>query len=396
MLQGSEDASYLSQDAVATAASQNAWRWMARARILEAASSHNGDSLAHWITEAEHNSALALLELADPISMSVGLLAPVPEALERSILQAPVRWVAALGRQVAGGRSDNASAAASLIARFGTLEDAPVLRDFDRASRGSGRRRGFVTQLIRRVSPTVRVHDLGSTSYEVGDREVPLTDTRRKAASLLLFLVTRPRLVSTREQVMEALWPDQTPKSAINSLHQTLFFLRRDIEPWYEDGSTADYVRMEADMVFLDGEMFQVESVAFNRQAAEILKKGLARERGPEMLRLYRGRFAPEFEYEEWAEDWRTQLHGSYLHLAHSTVSALIREKRLAEAVDLLTPVTVIDPVAFELRATLVGCLANLGATDAAHEHYKSLAALHIRVGVPARPYEEIVRQMTP
>ena len=89
-------------------------------------------------------------------------------------------------------------------------------------------------------------------SYEVGERVITLTETRRKAASLLLFLVTRPNLTAAREQVMEGLWPDQSPKSAVNSLHQTLFYLRRDIEPWYEDGFTADYVRMETDMVFLD------------------------------------------------------------------------------------------------------------------------------------------------
>ena len=45
------------------------------------------------------------------------------------------------------------------------------------------------------------------------------------------------------------------------------------------------------------------------------------------MLALYRGHFAPEFEYEEWADEWRTHLHTTYLHLptlprAHFWVSA--------------------------------------------------------------------------
>ncbi len=141
---------------------------------------------------------------------------------------------------------------------------------------------GMATQLIRRVSPTVRVHDLGLTSYEIGDRIVTLTDTRRKSAALLLYLVTRPGLAATREQVMDSLWPDQNPKSATNSLHQTVFFLRRDLEPWYEDGSTADYVHMETDLVFLDKDLFQVDSVAFSRQASDILSTGtaMAREAG--------------------------------------------------------------------------------------------------------------------
>ena len=150
-------------------------------------------------------------------------------------------------------------------------------------------------------------------------------------------------------------------------------------------------------MVFLDNELFQVDSVAFNRQAAEILRKGTARDQGAEMLRLYRGRFAPEFEYEEWADDWRTQLHGEYLHLAHTTVAVLVRSGQLAQAVDVLILVTATDPLAFDLRATLISCLAALGSTDAAQSHYKSLATLHVRdLGVPARSYEEIVKEIPP
>jgi DNA-binding SARP family transcriptional activator len=239
------------------------------------------------------------------------------------------------------------------------------------------------------------LHDLGPTSFEVGDREVMLTDTRRKPATLLLYMVTRPRLAAPREQVLESLWPDQSPRSAINSLHQTLFFLRRDIEPWYEEGSTANYVRMESDMVFLDPEMFQVDSVAFNRQVADIMRTGTARDRGPDMLKLYRGRFAPEFEYEEWAESWRTQLHGAYLHLAHSVASAFARDGRYSEAVEILLPVMLVDPLAFDLRGMLVACLAAQGSADAAVAHYRSLATLYSRdLGVPAPSYDDVISSL--
>jgi DNA-binding SARP family transcriptional activator len=222
-----------------------------------------------------------------------------------------------------------------------------------------------------------------------------VTESRRKPAMLMLYLITRARMVSAKEQLMEGLWPDLSPKSAINSLHQTLYTLRRDLEPWYEEGATGDYVRMESDLVFLDPEMFQVDSIAFNRQVADILRTGASGSRGPEMLSLYRGRFAPEFEYEEWADAWRTQTHGAYLHLAHSTARALIAEQRLRDAVDVLTPLMQVDPLAFDLRSILVACLAELGATDAAMTHYRSLAAAHMReVGAPAPSYESVLRSL--
>ena len=395
LLEGADGALELARDAIAKAASQDAWRWIARARILEAAAERDGRKLALWIGEAERESTLALLELADVIATVIDLLSPVPEALERSITQAPARWLPVLRRQLSEGESASAGAAASLVAKFGTLEDASLLRALNLDGRGKARRRGHVAKLIRRVSPTVRLHDLGPTSYEIGDREVVLTETRRSGAMLMLYLATRSRLIAARDQVLESLWPDQTPKSAINSLHQTLFHLRRDIEPWYDEGCTAAYVRMESDMVFLDAEMFQIDSVAFNRQVADILKTGTARDRGPEMLRLYRGRFAPEFEYEEWAEAWRTLLHGAYLHLAHSTTSALVREGRYSETIEILLPVMLVDPLALDLRGTLIACFAAMGSNDAALAHYRSLAQLHMRdLGVPAPTYDEIVARL--
>ncbi|MEX1343050.1 MAG: BTAD domain-containing putative transcriptional regulator [Candidatus Limnocylindrales bacterium] len=391
VLEGMPSATEAAQEAMAIASSQHAWRWMARARILDAVSSRDGDSLATWISEAESESALALLEMADVISSAIGLVTPLPPALERSILREPARWVSALGRHVAG-TGDDARAAASLVARFGTADDAEILRRFEMGSSGRPKKRGLTGQLIRRISPTVRIHDLGLSSYQVGNRSVALADTRRKSAALLLFLVTRPDLAANREQAMEAMWPDQTPKSALNSLHQTIFYLRRELEPWYEDGLTADYVHMDAELVRLDRDLFQVDSIAFARQAAEIIRAGAAVERGPEMLALYRGPFAPEFEYEEWAAEWRTHLHTTYLRLAHCTASEFLRQRRFGEAVEILTPVATIDPSAFDIRATLVGSLAASGASDAAMAHYRSLAAAHEReLGLPVRAYEEII-----
>jgi DNA-binding SARP family transcriptional activator len=388
----SDDAHRLARTAVATSTAQNAWRWAARARILEAATRRDAESLALWVTEAESDSALSVLEVADGVAAAIGTLAPLPEALERSMLREPARWVSALSGQLGEPPSEDARAAASLIARFGTEEAVPLLREFDRATSGKRSRRGVASQLVRRVSPIVRVHDLGLSSYEVGERRVPLTETRRKPAALLLYLVTRVGLGAGREQAMECMWPDQSPKSALNSLHQTIFFLRRDIEPWYEEGVTADYIHLEGEMVWLDRDLFQIDSVAFSRQASGILSSGSAITRGRELLGLYRGQFAPEFEYEEWATEWRSHLHTTYLRLAHATSKALIDEYRFGEAVEVLSPVVALDPKAFDLSSTLVACLAAAGATDAAHAHYRSMAASHEReLGIPARSYQQVL-----
>ncbi len=260
----------------------------------------------------------------------------------------------------------------------------------------SRRGSGLATQLIRSVSPTVRVHDLGLTSYEIGERRIALAETRRKSAALLLFLVTRSDLAANREQAMEALWPDQTPKSALNSLHQTIFFLRRELEPWYEDGDSADYVHMDTELVRLDRSCSKLTAWLLLARQPTSSAAGRRRTRGPEMLALYSGQFAPEFEYEEWAAEWRTHLHTTYLHLAHATSSALLRERRFGEVVEVLTPV-VGQWTQRRSNPRHVGCcLAAAGARDASLAQYRSLAVAHERdLGLPARPSEELVQAVS-
>ncbi len=62
---------------------------------------------------------------------------------------------------------------------------------------------------------------------------LPGSGIRRKVLALLCFLLARPELSSTRDQVLEALWPELDPIDAVNSLNQTVYFLRRVIEENY-------------------------------------------------------------------------------------------------------------------------------------------------------------------
>jgi DNA-binding SARP family transcriptional activator len=194
--------------------------------------------------------------------------------------------------------------------------------------------------------------------------------------------------------VMEGLWPDQSPQSALNSLHQTLFFLRRLLEPWQDEGIPSAYVRMEADVVHLNPDLFQIDSVAFQRQAMAIIAARQSSSRGPAMLRLYTGTFAPEFEYESWADEWRTQVHATFLRLADLTTRELLDLGNTEEATDLLTHAVAVDPLALELRGRLVRAMAMSGAKDAALAQYRGLAAAYEReLGEPAPPYGDLLME---
>ena len=72
---------------------------------------------------------------------------------------------------------------------------------------------------------------------------------------MLCYLLTRPRFSATRDEVIDALWPDLSPDVAANSLNQTVYFLRRVFEPGYVDDLSAGYVHHNSDVLWLDPEL---------------------------------------------------------------------------------------------------------------------------------------------
>ena len=55
----------------------------------------------------------------------------------------------------------------------------------------------------------------------------------RCSASLLSCL--RDRASGARDEVLDALWPEFDPADALNSLNQTVYFLRRVFEPTFQE-----------------------------------------------------------------------------------------------------------------------------------------------------------------
>ena len=287
--------------------------------------------------------------------------------------------------------------AAQLLSEYGSQEDALPLAQYEQVASRSGNRPRLSRALVRRVSPTLRVHDLGRTTYDAAGIEIKSNPARRKALALVLYLVTRPKQTATREQLMDVLWPSQSPTSALNSLHQTLHFVRRDIAPWREGGATADYVALDSEVIYLDPELVQVDSVAFMRQATDALASADPGRSGVAIAGLYAGRFAPEFEYEDWAEDWRTLLHAQFLRLSQVTSAALLSSKKLQAAIEVLTRAVEVDGTALDLRASLIRALAQSGAADAAVDHYRQYVTVSKReLGVRAPPMEVLVLERRP
>ena len=177
------------------------------------------------------------------------------EALSAEAARRPVRWRASLRRALADRDSATKAAAARLMELIGERSDVASLRRLSRELKGEDRNPELGRALARRVAPRAFVEDLGRIELKIGDRPLPGTSIRRKALALLTFLLAQPRMSATRDQVLDALWPDQDPGQAANSLHQTVYFLRRVFEPAYSDALSPGYLHHDPDVLRLDPEL---------------------------------------------------------------------------------------------------------------------------------------------
>ena len=114
-----------------------------------------------------------------------------------------------------------------------------------------------------------------------------------------------------RDEALDAIWPDLNPEAGGNSLHQAIYYLRRVVEPDFREGMSAGYVQVDGEVVSLHPTLVDTAS----RECWRLLRQdrrgdGAAMDR---LLGLYRGRYALDFAYEDWAAHYRENLHAAVL-----------------------------------------------------------------------------------
>jgi DNA-binding SARP family transcriptional activator len=213
---------------------------------------------------------------------------------------------------------------------------------------------------------TVKITVLGDFRVAVDGVPTPASAwSRRSAAILVKVLALAPGHSLHREQVMDLLWPHESPDRSAPRLHKAAYFARRVI-------GCDDAVVLRDDVVYLfPGAEVTVDAVRFEQLARVAVREGdpvAARA----ALAWYRGELLPGDRYEEWAADRREMLH-----LRHVDVLRVAGEWR--ELVEL-------DPTDEEARAELMRRHLEAGDGAAALHEYQHLErALDGEPGRPAR-----------
>lgn len=144
-----------------------------------------------------------------------------------------------------------------------------------------------------------------------------------KAKKLLCYLLLRRNEQTTRDTLIEALWPDASPSSGSDNLRKAIQYVRETIKPFAGEGdeviasSKGVFSASAQSSVWIDTEEFeqlvaQAKQMEPNKTALKvILEKALA---------LYQGDFATGW-YEPWAEDLRRH----YQHLYEECLNMMAR-----------------------------------------------------------------------
>ena len=280
----------------------------------------------------------------------------------------PDRWSTALRLAVLGPGKQGAQAGIHL-ADIGDAADAAFLRVVATTNKSL---RPAAAQITRRLAPIALVQDLGVVSVRLsgGPAIVPV---RRKVLGLLCFLATRPNQAATRDETLEALWPDLGPDTGANSLHQTIYYLRRNFDDEFREGVSAPYVLFDGEIVTLNPDLVHCES-----KACWALIKASAPgdvEATERVIARYAGRFALDFTYEDWAGSYRETLHAAVLDRVEAGIEAASAATRWDAVISLGHRLLAIDPAADAVELALLRAYKRSGRMAAAAEQYAHYAA---------------------
>lgn len=154
---------------------------------------------------------------------------------------------------------------------------------------------------------------------------------------ILKYLLTNRSHPVTRDQLVEVIWPDASPRSSRNRLHVALHSLRSDLARIssrpvvvYSDGT----YRLDPDIeVWLDTEAFMAASAAAKlAERAEPLSVAVACAEAA--AALYTGDFLEDTPYAEWAVVDRERFFVTYLDVLDRLSRVYFEADRYADCID--------------------------------------------------------------
>ena len=240
----------------------------------------------------------------------------------------------------------------------------------------------------------IRIYTLGQFRLERRDPQDPLdwqpvTDAswhQQRVRALLgcLVSVSGPNSAGGRklgrEQIMDALWPDQDIENAGNRLDRSVYSLRQVFEPHRARPATSPLLLTERDLIVLaDHPTVWIDADIFEQKIAQAHAPHLADDPGQrehllkEAAALYGSEFLPE-DQNTWTKARRQALQRSWVGLLLELADLMIKRNDLTGAIDPLDKLIAVDSANEAGVQRLMIVLEQLGRRGEAMRTFKNLA----------------------
>ncbi|HEX6312630.1 MAG TPA: BTAD domain-containing putative transcriptional regulator, partial [Acidimicrobiia bacterium] len=220
---------------------------------------------------------------------------------------------------------------------------------------------------------------------------------RERVRQILCFLLTHP--VTTRHELMEALWPDLDEQGAGGNLRTNLAHLQRALQPDRGRDEAPWFVRTDGEMLSLctDGLTTDVERfdvlVEEGRRFEDRGVPGTALARYLEAVELYSGDYLAGFD-DSWAAYERIRLRSAFVAAATRAGELLLARGEPEQALRLADRVAAVDELAERAHRLRIQCLLAVGDRSAARTSGERLLVLLARADLA--PERETVRLVSP
>ena len=201
-----------------------------------------------------------------------------------------------------------------------------------------------------------------------------------------------------KEIIIEDLWPESSPSSAMQNFKVTLHRLRKCLEPGLSRHQRSSFIHLKNNLVSLDNQRCRVDVQTFLKCCKEIKREELNGETraigplGEQLMELYQGDFLPEEPYAPWVEMKRKALQDQYFAALMTTADVFDGQGQPESAIRCCKAIIALDACmeqAVEKLMILSHRIGHDGDAIKAYSQLKSALIKELDVA-PAKPLTKL------
>lgn len=278
----------------------------------------------------------------------------------------PEGWRSALVSILPDAKAGDRHALIEAVIRHANRDTVQLLRDVPGKDIVETRRRLQHVQAAR-----IYLRTLGGVRLHRGGWDGPeLKIDKKRVRMLLAVLGAHAHTTLTRDMAIDILWPEADADAAINNLNQTVFQLRRYIDPHYKGGESPEYVVSTSEQLGVNAELVHTDLVELRRLPARLAtgdwqQRQIAARRA---VGLVTGEFLADLRYESWTSVQQVAVHNSIREKLLPIALAPVTGYDIQIASQAASALIAIDPFDEEATLALADCLSRSGRRVAARD----------------------------